>query len=167
MKCQVFCINISMVSLSGRGRGVGLQEDSGLRDGAEIVPDQRETQHPCQGGGAGVEQLQQRRLLHPWPRGGERCHREPRYRETCTLEQVQLQTTSECDGADVSESDESKEQVSHLLSRRSCRGSDHRPTSSRSRKCARSPLWFETRTDMVKPGSWTPTRERSLRRCSR
>lgn len=45
--------------------GVGLQEGSGLWDGAQVVPDQRETQHSCQGGGVVLEQLQQGRLLHP------------------------------------------------------------------------------------------------------
>lgn len=57
----------------GRRRGVGLQEDSvsGLRDGAAPLSDQRQTQHPSQGGGAVVEQLQQGRLFHPGPGPGE------------------------------------------------------------------------------------------------
>lgn len=64
-------LNEFPTSLTGGWCGVGLQEVSGLWDGAEVVPDQRETQHPCQGGGAVLEQLQQGRLLHPRPRGGE------------------------------------------------------------------------------------------------
>ncbi len=64
-------LNEYLTPLTGGWCGVRLQEASGLRDGAQVVPDQRETQHPCQGGGAVLEQLQQRRLLHPWSWRGE------------------------------------------------------------------------------------------------
>lgn len=68
-------LNERLTCPTGGWCGVGLQEASGLRDGAQVVPDQRETQHPCQGGGADLEQLQQRRLLHPRPRRGEDSNR--------------------------------------------------------------------------------------------
>lgn len=56
MKYNMF-LNEYASFLAGRWCGVGLQEASGLGDGATVVPDQRETQHPCQGGGAVLEQL--------------------------------------------------------------------------------------------------------------
>lgn len=54
--------------------GVGIQEVSDLWDCAQVVSGQREAQHSCQGGGTVLEQLQQRRLLHPRPWGGEDSH---------------------------------------------------------------------------------------------
>lgn len=60
-----------LVAPTGGRCRVGLQEVPDLRDRAQALSGQGEAQHPCQGGGPVLEQLQQGRLLHPGPRRGE------------------------------------------------------------------------------------------------
>lgn len=60
-----------LLLLTGGWCGVRFQEGSGLWHRAEVVPDQRKAQHPCQRGGAVLEELQQGRLLHPRSWRGE------------------------------------------------------------------------------------------------
>lgn len=127
---------------------VGIQEVSDLRHGAQVVSDQREAQHPCQGGGVDLEQLQQGRLLHPRPRGGEVSHRKHPNWKVHSLTSL-------------------PPHAGPLSHRPLCPGAGQRPTSLRSRKCARSPRWFVTRKDTAKPASLTPARGRSQRKCSR